>query len=133
MAFNFDINLATARDRVRLKIGDTKVADPILQDETIDALLVTHGNDVTRTAISAARAALAFMADKTDRTAVGQTSSRSQRFEQMKEVLKQLEADLNAMRGGLKISGQSKSERESFDADDDYIKPPFGLGRDENR
>jgi hypothetical protein len=129
----FNPALPTPLDRVRLKIGDTKTADPILQDETIEALLVTHSNDETRTAVAAARAALAFLSDKSDRTAVGQTTARSQRFEQMKVILEKLEADLNAMRGGIKISGISKSQRDTFNEDDDYIKPPFGLGRDVNR
>jgi hypothetical protein len=131
--FSFDINLGTARDRVRFKIGDTRSAEPLLEDETINALLVIHSNDETRTAVSAARAALAFLAEKTDRTAVGQTTARSQRFEQMRVILEKLEADLNAMRGGLRITGTSKADRETVDADDDYIKPAFGIGRDENR
>ena len=37
MAFTYDEALPTARDRIRLSLGDTDGLDPLLQDETIDA------------------------------------------------------------------------------------------------
>jgi hypothetical protein len=45
LSWTFNPALVTARDRVRLHIGDTKSGDPQLADETLDALLVRYVNE----------------------------------------------------------------------------------------
>lgn len=42
MAFSFDLALPSAKDRIRLMLGDT-VAPGLRQDETIDQMIVAHG------------------------------------------------------------------------------------------
>jgi hypothetical protein len=45
MSWTFDPVLPTVRDRLRLRIGDTDSNDPLLTDETLDALLVAYPNE----------------------------------------------------------------------------------------
>lgn len=67
MATTFDDTLATARDRVRFRIGDTGPAFD-LTDETIDALLGTNSEPLTvAKAARAIAAKLSRSADVLDR------------------------------------------------------------------
>ena len=53
MAWTYDPALATDADRVRLLIGDTNAADPLLSDEEIAAMLTQEGG-ITEAAARAA-------------------------------------------------------------------------------
>jgi len=43
VAWSYDPGLPSAKDRVRLAVGDTDGANPLRQDETINALVLAHG------------------------------------------------------------------------------------------
>jgi hypothetical protein len=47
--FTYDVVHAEARDRIRFALGDTDSTEPMLQDETIEAVLEQYGNDEDRT------------------------------------------------------------------------------------
>lgn len=130
MSFSFAIALTTARDRVRVRIGDTDSNDVLLDNETIDYILTAQGNNETRAAYESCKLALAKLHARTDRTAVGMTTARSQRFEQMETILKMLEHDLTMTSGGIGVFGLTTTDVGDVEDDDNFILPFAHTGRD---
>jgi len=129
MTWTFSDSIASDKDKVRLKIGDTDTDDQLLSDETIDALLAIRA-DVVLCAIDACRAILAKLARDIDRSAAGMSGSRSQKTQHYKDVLSSLIKES----GGetrIKVGGISKSENNTLRDDSDFEKPTFTVGRDD--
>lgn len=57
MVATFDLNLPTARDRMRFALGDTNVAAALEQDETYAATLTLHGEPLGTAVMAEALAA----------------------------------------------------------------------------
>ena len=130
MTFTFDPGLPSTRDEVRAKIGDTDSGDVLLQDETLDALLVTNSS-VTETAIAAVKAILAKFARDSDKTTLGITSNLSQKSAQYRGILRDLEMEvLNCAQ--VDFGGASRAEIENIEADSDFIRPRFRVGQHDN-
>jgi hypothetical protein len=55
MGFSYAPKNPAARDKVRRKIGDTQAANPVFQDEELDAILVEASGDVLMAAATACR------------------------------------------------------------------------------
>lgn len=131
MAWTYDPSLSTEKDQVRFKSGDTNANDKLVQDETIQALL-NSGLSVHSAAIATVRGILASLANTAvDRSAVGISASKSQRFSHFEAILR----DLEGGGGGLPMpafGGQSYSDRDTLEADTDFPGSPFGRGRDDN-
>jgi len=126
MTWTFSDSIATDKDKVRLKIGDTDTNDQLLSDETIEALLAIR-DDVVLCAIDACRAILAKLAREIDRSAAGMSGSRSQKTQHYKDIL----ANLTKESGGetrVKVGGISKSDNDTLRDDSDFEEPAFSVG-----
>lgn len=66
MSWSYDITLPTAKDRVRLLIGDTDIADPLISDEEIIALLQLCQSQERRCAGEIAQAIAARLSRQAD-------------------------------------------------------------------
>tara|TARA_R110000824_G_scaffold159878_1_gene334458 strand:+ start:2193 stop:2627 length:435 start_codon:yes stop_codon:yes gene_type:complete len=129
MTWSFSDSIATDKDKVRLKIGDTDTDDQLLSNETIDALLVIRA-DVTLCAIDCVRAILAKLARDIDRSAVGMSGQRSQKITHYEGVLRNLVKES----GGevrMKVGGISQDAADTLRDDSDFIKPSFSVGMDD--
>ena len=123
MTWSFSESLSTNLDKVRLKLGDTDTNDQILQNETINALLTEHNNDITLTAISCCRAIIAKYNRTIDRSAAGMSANRSIIVENYRQLLTDL---LRADRGnsGAVYNGSfSRDRKETIEDDSDFITP----------
>jgi len=128
MSWSFSDSLGSNLDKVRLKLGDTDSTDQILQNETINALLTEHNNDIDLTAISCCRAIIAFYSRALNRGAVGLSADRGAIVQNYRELLSDL---LRANRGnaGARYSGSfSRSRKETIEDDSDFIDPAGKVG-----
>lgn len=71
--------ISTARDKVRLTIGDNDSTDPLLQDDEIDYFLAAQSDDIQLAAASAAEAIAAKFARGYNFATDGQSFNRSER------------------------------------------------------
>ena len=130
MAFTFDPALSTDRDKVRFKIGDVDSGAPLLQDETVDALLVINAG-VLETSIAAVKAILAKLSRDADKTALGITSNLSQKSAQYRAVLRDLEAEAEDC-PTIYFGGASRSETLDLESDPDFVRPAFTTDQHDN-
>ena len=128
MAFTYD--LATDCGKVRFMIGDTVSSGALLTDAEIAYCLVERPS-IRGAAIMALRGVLAKFKTEMDRSANGFSSSRTQRFQQVKDLLATLEdgADANPT---PTFTGASASVVSDIEDDSDYIKPEFSPDDNEN-
>ena len=132
MAFTFDINLPTDRDKVRFEVGDTDASDPLVDDESIDQVLSENTNVLLVAAFIADAIASAF-ARKADFKNLNLSVSASQRAvayeRRVKRILRKAGVDPNGrilagmFAGGLTISGKRAQS-----TDTDAVQPLFRLG-----
>lgn len=126
--FTFDNTLSTALARVRLKSGDFLSTDPILYDESINALLTANSDDENATALEVVRAALLKFAREADtRSVVSMSVGFNTRYQGFKDALTRLEA----AQGGPTmaeefVAGSSYAARETFELDTDFVPWSFG-------
>ena len=130
MAFTYSTSLTTNRDKVRFRIGDTDSNRALLSDEEIDAVLSSKPA-VLPSAIECVEAILAKIARDIDRNAAGITSSRSQAFNHYNDLLRKLRMEM-LTESEMFVGGLSKATRDSFNQDDDFIKPNFQIGDFDN-
>ncbi len=72
MATTYDATLATARDRLRSRLGDTgESGEWLLADETIAGWLAYEGADEAATLVTLARALIAKVSQEPDTAALG--------------------------------------------------------------
>lgn len=126
MTWTFSDSIASDKDKVRLKIGDTDTDDQLLSDETIDALLAIRA-DVVLCSIDACRAILAKLARDIDRSAAGMSGSRSQKTQHYKDVLSSLIKESSG-ETRVKVGGISKDAKDTLNDDSDFEKPTFTVG-----
>lgn len=127
MTFTYDsTDISTDLAQVRLRIGDTNSADPLLTDEEITAYL-TLDSDIVGAAILCVKAIIAKLARDVDRGNLGMSATRSQKVQHYKDLLIELRKGdahfCQVFAGGLSVSG-----KESNESDTDYIPPRFKLG-----
>ena len=122
-------DLATsAKDRIRHRIGDVRTKDMVLEDEEITYELTLSTNEAL-VALRCARVALNRVRNDVDTSGAGITVSRSQKFQQFKDVLAELEIEaLGAC--DLVLTGASKAEADALAADTDLPEKPFSVGMD---
>jgi hypothetical protein len=90
--------ITASRDKVRLRIGDTNSADPLLYDEEIDYFLSERGDDVAKAAADCAAAIAAKYARAFEFETDGQKFKRQQVYEHYTALAKDLR---NGVGGGL--------------------------------
>lgn len=98
MTFTYDpdawpAGVPPALEAIRLRIGDTDRRQVELQDEEIEYLLATYPS-VSRASLEAARRILARLSRQSDASGAGLTANRSQRFQQLTDLLVELEAEV---------------------------------------
>jgi hypothetical protein len=94
MAFTFDENLPTAKDRIRLQLGDTSTADQLYPDETYLAYLERY-DEPTTTALLARSLAAKFGRMPTSMSVPdGPSVSWSQRVSAWSDLAKSIETAL---------------------------------------
>jgi hypothetical protein len=103
--------ITSDRDKVRLKVGDTDTADPLLFDDEIDALLADEGS-VTRAAIAAARAIAAKFARGYTFQTDGQRFNRAERVAHYRQLAKDL-----ATEAGITTHATTRVDGYSDDVD----------------
>lgn len=140
MSFSFSTSLTTALDRVRFALGDIVELGHRIEDETITAVLVRQPIE-TYAAAACAQAIAGTLAAKVDKS-IGATSiTLSQQMAHYMELAKTLrEGGPGALPGGdgsgssapeVWAGGVSYTERDTLNADSDYIKPSFSVGMDD--
>lgn len=103
MAATFDAALTTAKDRVRLSLGDFTLGKFLIQDETIEALLLTPMGELA-TAARLARVLSAQFAREGDFTVDGQGQKNSEKSKAYALLADRLERDAAAVDGDLVAS-----------------------------
>ena len=124
MSWSFNESLTTDRDKVRLRIGDTNTDDQILSNETVDALLTEHSDDVMLATISCVRAIIAKYSRNLNRGAIGMTADMSIFVTQYQELLSDLIKQNRGNSGVRYKSAFNESRKDTIESDAEYI-PPF--------
>lgn len=130
MTFSYSTSLATNKDKVRFRIGDTDSNRELLSDEEIDAVL-TAKPSVLPASMECVEAILAKIARDIDRNAAGISSSRSQAFTHYKDLLIKLGREM-LTESEMFVGGLSKSAKRGFEADSDFVQPSFDIGQFDN-
>ena len=96
MAATYDPTLPAVRDRLRLALGDTDTAAPLLTDEEYDGMLAHQGNSEAKTLIALARALIVRFAQKPTEVDVdgGVAVKWAERLRAWRELVAQQEATL---------------------------------------
>ena len=122
--FTYSSTLATDKDKVRFKIGDTDTLFPQVYDEEIAALLVTY-TSVLETSIQCVRFLIGKYSFRANET-VGKISV------QYDTAVKSLQAKLKDLQNesansglGLYGGGISVSDKQSVEDNTDNVKPLF--------
>jgi len=131
MSWSFDDSLTTDRDKVRLKIGDTDTNDQILSNETIDALLTEHSDDVMLTTISSVRAIIGKYARQMNRGAVGMSADMSIFVTHYQDLLSDLIKQNRGNSGARYKSAFNISRKDTIESNSDYITPFANVGMDD--
>lgn len=134
MTWTYNIALATDRDRVRFRIGDTNTDKQLLADEEIAAQLTRFNNDIPLTVVSCIKAIIAKLARDYDRSNLGLSAQRSQQIQHYRDLLAEYQG--TGVEGALSnaemfVGGLSKDKEDSFDDDDDYKGPHLRRGQDD--
>tara|TARA_R110002020_G_scaffold171937_3_gene362047 strand:+ start:578 stop:1021 length:444 start_codon:yes stop_codon:yes gene_type:complete len=128
MSWSYSDSLGSNLDKVRLKLGDTDSTDQILSNETINALLTEHNQDIDLSSISCCRAIIAQYSRALNRGAVGLSADRGAIVQNYRELLSEL---IKANRGnaGARYSGSfSRDRKETIESDSDFVKPAGRVG-----
>lgn len=127
MGFEYDPSaLATsAKDRVRLEIGDTDAAAALLQDEEIEHNLSEEGNDELRAAARCCEQISRFFLRKAD-TRLGR--SLELRYSTMAKQYAEMACDLRKRAIGTVVpyaGGRLESEKDDLASDTGAVQPLF--------
>jgi len=135
VTFTWD-DTATGTDlaRIRARLGDTIVNDPLLTDEQINQYITDASGSVPRATISGANAIIAIFARKPDKTGARFSCSRSQVFQHYKDLIAtlQIEAGTVTEAAGPSWNELSQSATDTINDDSDFMQPSFSIGRDDN-
>lgn len=125
MPATFDPMLASALDRVRLSLGDTDETAPLLEDETITAMLAHQGNDEAKATIALASALIVRFAQEPDKVTLAGDEGAVQwnsRLKGWQALIARLESEGGGaarVSGGMSVLRPSRfgAERSEYRAD----------------
>jgi len=126
MAFTYAATLATARDRVRHAVGDTDAANPLRQDETIDALLALHGEDGATAALAEALAAQ-FAQEPSSFGSDGITVSWADRVKTWTALAGRIRQERTAAAGSGATAGVLGGRADGGDGASEYLRETAGM------
>lgn len=127
MPFTYDVlNLANSdKDQVRLLIGDTDVADPLLQDEEINLYLTQEGS-VYGAAIQCCRSLAARFSRQSSEFKAGSVLiSDKERANGFTALADSLQRKFSITSARPFAGGISKADKASREEDGDRVKPSF--------
>jgi len=129
MAFTYSSGEASALHQVRGIVGDTAEAGHFIEDETIAAILTANADAVGVSSVEVCRRILAKIAKDVDRSHPdGISTSRTQRSQQYRDLLRELEDRYGHGAPGMFVGGGSVAESETFTSDSDNVQPGFARG-----
>jgi hypothetical protein len=110
--FTFDITLPTARDRMRMALGDTDPSNPIRYNETYDSMLAYWEDETIATAKMARAFASQFGRDPSSVSIPGGPSvSYASRVPTWLDLAKNLESAIGSLGGSTSSYTASKAVR----------------------
>lgn len=115
-------------DELRFLIGDIDGTDPQLTDEELSYLLSTEGA-VLPAAIAAVRGLVALFARKTDKSVGDLSVSYSQRAENYRNLLRDLQHRSVMRSAGPIVGGTSLARKEVVASDPDRVPPDSFRGQ----
>ena len=125
MSWTYDPAMASDRDKVRFRLGDTVEAGALLQDEEIDGLLADAGSVTNATIAGADALAMRFASlaqSKTDD--IGQSVNYGDRSARYRALADRLRA--NASRLAMPFAGGiSQASKDANVANTDRVAPAF--------
>lgn len=134
MAWTYTDTLATNRDKVRFRIGDTNTDKQLLTDNEIAAQLTVFSNDIPLTVVSCIKGIIAKLARDYDRSNVGMSAQRSQQIQHYRDLLAEYQGSgVEGVAGNAEgfVGGLSQDTEEDFDDDEDYKGPHLRRGMDD--
>lgn len=135
MTFTYDPELATSKDRVRFRIGDTDtsvVAQQRLEDEEIEAT-VADASFPEAMARCAEALAAKFMRSATSKQAASLKVDYSKRVDHLLDLAKRIRSGAESIGlAEIVLTGTTKTEIETSAADTDLIQPAFTRGHFDN-
>tara|TARA_R110000824_G_scaffold237140_1_gene425937 strand:- start:3298 stop:3732 length:435 start_codon:yes stop_codon:yes gene_type:complete len=126
MTWSYSVaGLATnKKDQVRLMIGDTTAADPLLQDEEIELYLLQNTDEVIPTAIECCEAIAAEFSRQADTTNGALSIKCSQRAKAYL-ILADRIRDKLANYGEIFVGGATLADVNNLDDDSSLVQPDF--------
>ena len=119
MTFTYNsASIGTNLVKVRLRLGDTNSDDALLTDEEINHYLDVAEDDLPTAAVMACRAIVAKFARVVNDSAAGINSSKTSKFSQYRDLLRELEEEVRSRGAAQPFVGGISIDRED-DADDD--------------
>lgn len=135
MTWTFDGTLATAKDRVRSKLGDVDTTDQLVSDEAIAYYLGACSSVEHLAAAYLADDIAAKFARQVNTSNLSLSVSAADRFRHYTELAVRLRSQgnvLGAVLGGIYVGGIDKTEVQGLEDDTSAVQPRFGLGQDSN-
>lgn len=119
----------TPVERIRFLIGDTNPRTPDLQDEAITVALASAGSELAA-AVQCCENIRAVYSRETDSNGVGISTSRSQRFTQLGDIIDRLELQM-ARSAQPQFIGREQALLDGLQTEPGYLGPELrvGLGR----
>jgi hypothetical protein len=96
VTFTFNAALTTARDRVRMRLGDIEEKRPIFPDETIDYVLANVTTDEAHAAWDLCKFAIAQYSRDVNSEGAGLRAERAQKVTQLRDLCAVLEREVMA-------------------------------------
>lgn len=130
MTWTYSPGGATAKDRIRDRIGDVDQAprQPTLQNETIEAVLDAEGDNERAAALACLRLLLPLYARQADTGVKSADLYTNQRFERLRHIEETLLQEMAIAGGGASAPGLSKAARDAMLADADRPAAAFSVG-----
>jgi len=117
---------ATAKDKVRLAIGDTTASDQLLQDGEVTGLISVHGS-WQKAAVAACRSIAAKFSRQPDSKVSRVAFSNSQKAKAYLDMARRLEFEFNAHVAPW-AGSVSRDWKDAEQDDDDRVQPAFARG-----
>jgi hypothetical protein len=129
----------SAKDRVRLLIGDTDDSRQQLQDEEI-AYVLTQQTSTTLAAAACCDllvAKYAFLVNTENGSLRLSAAARHKHYENLADRLRaggagEVPGDATVHAAEMYVGGSSVASKDDFGADSDFVQPPFRLGQDDH-
>jgi len=130
MTYSYSETLTTDIDKVRFYLSDTTESGALFSNETIQAVLDMHGDDVLSAAAALADSLVARFSRSVSFSIEGLTIQNQQKAENYRLLAARLRAIRAnaASAGALSVSGVSVAGMRSIDADTDRPASAFKVG-----